>query len=152
MSAVYEITADNLKSVTKNSWKPVRRFTDEKIQEILTNLNTSQPHEITTLEATITNSKYNEWMRKQTKLDLVVLDRINNLDKILDREVVTRKKVLISRVEKKVGKIQDASGLYLGVDGEINGYIKGEKAAVEVRTIYAGGHNIQCLHYRVLVK
>jgi hypothetical protein len=34
----------------------------------------------------------------------------------------------------------------------INGYIKGENGSVEVRSIIAGGYNIQKRHVRVLVK
>lgn len=74
------------------------------------------------------------------------------LDKELDKQVASKRIGLITRVEKKAGKIIDANGLYLGENGEINGFVIGEKGKVEVKTIYAGGYNIQCLHYRVLVK
>ena len=74
------------------------------------------------------------------------------LNKMLDKEVENKRKTLIVRIEKKAGKIQDAGCLFIGINGEINGSIKGDKATVQVETIYAGGFNIQCLHYRVLVK
>lgn len=74
------------------------------------------------------------------------------LEKVLNREVEAKKKTLINRIEKRAGKILDASSLYIGINGEINGSIKGDKTTVQVQTIYAGGYNIQCLHYRVLVK
>ncbi len=74
------------------------------------------------------------------------------LDTFLDREVEAKKKNLIVRIEKKAGKIIDGSFLKIGVDGNLNGLVKGEIKEVEVTTIYAGGYNIQCLHYRVLVK
>jgi hypothetical protein len=35
--------------------------------------------------------------------------------------------------------------------GEINGIIQGTISNAKVRTITAGGYNIQCFHYRVLV-
>lgn len=72
------------------------------------------------------------------------------LDKLLDKEVFAKKQHLIYQVQEKAGKILDASGLRL-VGFEINGFIKGEKRTVEVRTIGAGGHNIQIYHYRTLI-
>lgn len=65
---------------------------------------------------------------------------------------------LIKRVEKKVGTITDysmltvRSGNFTEGSGAINGIIKGEKRTVTVRSIHAGGYNIQRLHVRVLVK
>ena len=74
-----------------------------------------------------------------------------NLDQALDREVLSKKKTLFARLEKKAGNVLNAN-LNIGVNGEINGTITGDIATVKIETIYAGGHNIQCLHYRVLVK
>jgi len=48
--------------------------------------------------------------------------------------------------------IIDASGLSIDNQGELNGVIKGSITNVYVFTISAGGYNIQCLHYRVLIK
>ena len=65
---------------------------------------------------------------------------------------------LIKRTEKKVGTITDYSmltvtkGNFMEGGAAINGIIKGENGTVEVRSIYAGGYNIQKLHVRVLVK
>ena len=72
-------------------------------------------------------------------------------DKILDKEVAQKEKSFINRVEKKAGKILDAE-LSIGRDGNINGTVVGELKTVTVRTILAGGYNIQSIHYRVLVK
>lgn len=74
------------------------------------------------------------------------------IEKSLNKEVENKRKTLIARIEKKAGNIIDANYLTIGVNGEINGTITGEIATVTVNTIYAGGYNIQCLHYRVLVK
>jgi hypothetical protein len=76
----------------------------------------------------------------------------DELNKILDKEVANKKAKLIARVEKKAGKIIDASLMTIGNDGSLNGYITGKIMKVHVHTIYAGGYNIQCLHFRVLVK
>lgn len=64
---------------------------------------------------------------------------------------------LVARVQKKCGKIVNASNLHLNtgnwLEGQaINGWIEGEKGNAHVYSITAGGYNIQCLHVRVLVK
>ena len=71
---------------------------------------------------------------------------------LITKEAETKKKNLINRIEKKAGKFVDCGELFIGFDGNINGYIEGDLKRVNVSTIYAGGHNIQCLHYRILVK
>jgi len=75
----------------------------------------------------------------------------DELDKILEQEKVNKKRTLILKIKDVVGNIVDASNLFIGSNGEINGFIKGEKGKVRVLTISAGGWNIQCFHYRVLI-
>lgn len=62
---------------------------------------------------------------------------------------------LETRIAKKVGEIEDWAGLHInrGNDGlaTLNGTVKGTKGQVKVRSIYAGGYNIQRLHIRTLV-
>lgn len=74
------------------------------------------------------------------------------LDEVLTKEVESKRAKLIARVEKKTGKITDASALRVASNAELNGKVIGEKGEAYVETITAGGYNIQCLHYRVLVK
>lgn len=74
------------------------------------------------------------------------------LNKVLDREVESKYKQFINRINKIDSNIEDTANLYIGVNGEINGYIKCKSCNIKVTTVYAGGYNIQCLHYRVLVK
>ena len=59
---------------------------------------------------------------------------------------------LINRVIAITGPITDASGLYVGLKGDLDGQVVGEKGIAHVQTIGAGGYNIQCYHYRTLVK
>lgn len=73
------------------------------------------------------------------------------LNKILDEDVESKYKNLVARITEKAGEIQDASGLYIAPNGEINGNVIGDKNKVYVETITAGGYNIQIKHYRVLV-
>ena len=77
----------------------------------------------------------------------------DKLNKMLDAEVERKYEDLVNRVTAKAGIIEDVSSLRIGSqNGEINGFVKGSKRIVEVETISAGGYNIQCFHYRVLVK
>lgn len=73
------------------------------------------------------------------------------LNKVLDREVEAKYTSLVKRITEKAGNIKDAKNLYIANDGEINGIVVGKKASVKIETITAGGYNIQCLHFRVLV-
>ena len=75
----------------------------------------------------------------------------DKLNKELDKEVEAKYKNLVYRIQEKAGDIVDATGLYIGGNGEINGVVIGTKNKVRVETITAGGYNIQCLHFRVLV-
>ena len=72
------------------------------------------------------------------------------LNKTLEEEKRSRLLALAHRVGKIVGKITD--GRHLGIEnGEICGIIIGENGAASIRTIGAGGYNIQCYHFRTLV-
>ena len=58
---------------------------------------------------------------------------------------------IIERATKITGTITDATELKIGNTGELDGYIIGEKGVAHVHTISAGGYNVQCFHFRVLV-
>jgi len=76
----------------------------------------------------------------------------SELEKEIEKDKNDKRQLLIIRVKKITGKILDASFLHIGLNGEINGYIIGELGKAKVETISAGGYNIQCWHFRVLVK
>lgn len=71
--------------------------------------------------------------------------------KIIEKEAARKKEEFITRINKKVGKVYKAD-LFIGVDNGINGFVEGEKGKFVIETIYAGGYNIQKLHYRFLIK
>lgn len=78
-------------------------------------------------------------------------ERLAWLDKDLEAEKKAKMLDLIYRINAVVGTITDARNLTIRV-GNLNGFIIGEKGKAEVSTISAGGWNIQCFHYRTLVK
>jgi glucan phosphorylase len=156
----YDVSDENLKRCKRYSYRDyreVRLYSDEKVAEILNGVKdgTFNKWDIEKVENEICRQYMREWVEKHTKVELLVLDNCYNdelLDKMLDREVENKRSLLFDRIEKKAGKVVDAAGLYIGHDGNINGVVVGENKTVRVTTIYAGGYNIQCLHYRILVK
>lgn len=80
------------------------------------------------------------------------IERENLLKKEIEQEKNNKRALFINRVKEITGTIKDATGLSIGGNGEINGIVIGEKGKAKVNTISAGGYNIQCWHFRVLVK
>lgn len=77
---------------------------------------------------------------------------INALDKELEKEKNNKLLDLMNRVTAITGIITDTTNLKINAKGDIDGIIYGEKGNCKVNTVGAGGYNIQCFHYRVLVK
>jgi len=73
------------------------------------------------------------------------------IKKAIEDDAESKKKSFIKRVEAKIGSITETNELKIGVDGSINGVIKGENGKAKVETIMAAGE-IQKPHFRVLVK
>ncbi len=69
----------------------------------------------------------------------------------LDKEASCKKADIIDRCNDKAGGIDEVEWTYIGPDGRINGIISGPKGRFSIKSIFAGGYNIQCLHVRVLV-
>ena len=69
----------------------------------------------------------------------------------LDKEADCKKADIIDRCNDKAGGIDEVEWTYIGPDGRINGIISGPKGRLSIKSIFAGGYNIQCLHVRVLV-
>ena len=154
-SKTYEITRENLIAVTIYPWDSTKKWTVEQVEKILSTKDTLPPYRIKHIKSDIAYHYYNVYLKTKTKSEIMITEKCYNnelLDELLDKEVECRKKKLISKIEKKTGEIIDASGLHFGVDAGINGIITGKLKTVKVETIYAGGYNVQCLHYRLLVK
>lgn len=73
----------------------------------------------------------------------------------LERELVAEYNAkydsIVERASYHCGKITDAAGLSVGAKGELDGLVIGTKGMCAIETIGAGGYNIQCFHFRVLV-
>lgn len=48
------------------------------------------------------------------------------------------------------GTVEWVDRMHIAENGELNGFVYGKRQGVNVRTIIAGGYNIQCRHYRVI--
>lgn len=157
MSEKIEITPENLELLT-DAWGR-RKLTDEKIEKLMGKVGSMAIFELNNWETSIRSAKIKEFKSGITKNELMVIDSLYRPDKaesilndILDHQVKQRKLLLIGRITKKAGNIIDASGLYIAANQEINGTVIGDKETVNVTTVLSGGYNVQCLHYRVLVK
>lgn len=84
-------------------------------------------------------------------LQTIKYDKRGAVEKRVRRDMQDRKVYLIAKVEEKVGLITEVK-LHIGINYAPNGLVIGDKGSVRVESIEAGGWNIQCFHYRVLVK
>ena len=75
----------------------------------------------------------------------------DKLSKIIEAEKKAKYEDLCNRISAVVGEITDVSNLRISAKGNLDGIVEGTKGRAKVETIGAGGWNIQCFHYRVLV-
>ena len=73
------------------------------------------------------------------------------LRKDLEQEAARKYDFIIERTVAITGEITDASALTVGAKGDLNGYIEGKDGKASIKTIGAGGYNIQCYHFRTLI-
>lgn len=73
------------------------------------------------------------------------------LAKDLEQEAAAKYDDIVERTNAICGTIKDAAGLYVGLKGELDGIVIGERGNAKVQTIGAGGYNIQCFHFRTLI-
>ena len=100
-------------------------------------------------EVKVRDGEY-EWLRPYNNVDTLE-DALNKLEKDLTQEWNRKYDFIIERTNEIVGTITDASNLKIGAKGDLNGYIIGTKGIAKVQTIGAGGHTIQCFHFRTLI-
>jgi len=108
-----------------------------------------------------TKELYAEWKRYKADFESIWrhVTQFNHgaksWDETMQRDIEIEKNRkyddIIERTNAIVGKITDASNLYIGSKQDLNGYIIGERGKAEVRTIGAGGYHIQRFHFRTLV-
>lgn len=164
----YEVTEEELKALYEYrtikdnvTGKRVKQlysvYSDEDIKDILEN---KSPYAIRGAKSKIKSRYIKLFENSHTQSDLMIINKIveyyefisiEKLDKILDDEIETKKEMFINRVSAVVGVIKDMKGFNIGANGEINGIAIGDKTKAKVTTIIAGGYNIQCEHFRVLV-
>ncbi|WP_182004663.1 hypothetical protein [Priestia aryabhattai] len=155
----YEITVQNLESVT-DVWGE-RKYSNDQIEKIMDELNDKLPFQIDHLVSEIRRSRFKSWKQFYTKSVMKIVenvyyirndeDRAIAIEAIVTKDCAVKKENIYKIVEGKAGKIIDAKHLRVGVDGELNGIIQGEKDKVSVTSFTAGGHNIQKLHWRLKV-
>lgn len=87
-----------------------------------------------------------QYVEYRDKLD------VERLTKDLRIEADRKYDFIIERTNAIVGKITDAAGLTIGAKDDLNGFIIGDKGTAKVTTIGAGGYNIQCYHFRTLIR
>lgn len=88
-----------------------------------------------------------EYIHKSNNVD----SAIKLIKKDLEEEANRKYDFIIERTNAIVGQITDASALKIDARGDINGYIYGTRGTASVKTIGAGGYNIQCFHFRTLI-
>lgn len=76
---------------------------------------------------------------------------IEKLDKDITANYNAKYDNIVERASYYCGKIEDATDLRIGGKGELDGIVVGNKGKCRIETIGAGGYNIQCFHFRVLV-
>ena len=160
----FEVTKEELEQLKeerynriKHDYEFIPKYTFEQIEKILNNLITEYEKE--NVQRHIRNRYIKKFETSHFASDMIVVNNIidhqqideNRLNKILDDEVKIKKEMFIKRIKEVIGEIKDLTGLNTGANGEINGIAKGIKCNAKVETITAGGYNIQCYHFRVLV-
>ena len=76
---------------------------------------------------------------------------IEKLERDVTAEYNRKYDNIVERASFYCGKIEDAAGLRVGGKGELDGIVIGNKGKCHIETIGAGGYNVQCFHFRVLV-
>jgi len=97
------------------------------------------------------NDKYwaEENFKKEHKPKGAVLTK-DQILRMVDDWKRSESLMLASRIKTEFGDVE-STNLTIGVDGNVNGIIRGTNKTAKIETIWAGGYNIQCLHTRLLI-
>ena len=76
---------------------------------------------------------------------------VDILKKDLEQDAAAKYDDIVERANAICGTITDATGLQVGLKGDLDGIVIGERGTAKVQTIGAGGYNIQCFHFRTLI-
>ena len=76
---------------------------------------------------------------------------VDLLKKDLEQDAAAKYDDIVERTNAICGTITDATGLTVGLKGDLDGIVIGERGTAKVQTIGAGGYNIQCFHFRTLI-
>lgn len=98
----------------------------------------------------LAENEFPQIVRLYRKYTAPYVDEVK-LEECLNKEVKCKYYELVYRIKDVVGEIVDCSALEIANNGSINGIVIGTNGKARLETIMAGGYNIQCLHYRVLV-
>lgn len=97
------------------------------------------------------SKKFNERWNHVKQFFASSLSWEDAMRKAISAEKIAKYDDFLNRIIAATGTIQDASGLYIGLKGDINGFVIGDKGCAEVQTIGAGGYAVQRYHFRTLV-
>ena len=84
---------------------------------------------------------------------IIIKDKYKEIKTIVEKEKNKKYNALIKAIDKKTGGIIEIISLNIdNKSGNLNGVIVGNNGKFEIDTVYAGGYNVQCLHFRTLIK
>lgn len=125
----------------------------EKMKELKRYIKNELPNiNISSLDKWLEDYKeiYLNWVDELLAKDEIESWKASRMKRNVKEVLEEQKLSIIFRSWEKVGRIRELKIARLASDGSFNGVVIGEKGAVNIQTILAGGYNIQVLHYRVL--
>lgn len=134
------------KSIQKHNIELNEQMTNEQIIELLKNVDIYLWRNNTNSLINLTNN----YIYKINKL----INRQNNRDVIKEAETYFQeiKYNFVDQIACYCWDIKSVSNIILGDDGSINGTIHASNGNYYIKTISAGGYNIQVFHYRIIMK
>lgn len=147
------------------SWNNIYYEKDNEFYEISKSVEYKNNYERNKAKRIFMNNVKNEYFTKpiDVLLEKAGFNELSEYERVSEHSIEALKKEnlekaqqsvlsLVDRVENRVGKVTDWSGIHFGMNGMLNGRVTGNLGSVYVETIGAGGYNIQRFHYRVLLK